>query len=124
MPWSGHAGTWAIPQLYEEIRRHRTTLVFTNTRKVWRDNTRGDYWVLDRRTGQLKQIGAFAKPSTLMYAKFSPDGGRVGYVVENNLYAYSTPNSGEFACEKLSDRGPGYGIWAATVALAALALLL
>ena len=36
-------------------------------------------------------------------------------VVENNLYAYSTPNSGEFACATLADRGPGYGIWAVTV---------
>ena len=27
-----------------------------------------------------------AKPSTLMFAKFSPDGGRVAYVRENNLY--------------------------------------
>jgi ATP-dependent Lhr-like helicase len=32
IPWSGHAATWAIPQLYEQIRMHRTTLVFTNTR--------------------------------------------------------------------------------------------
>lgn len=32
VPWSGHAAAWAIPQLYEEIRRNRTTLVFTNTR--------------------------------------------------------------------------------------------
>ena len=32
-------------------------LVFTNTRKVWRQNTRGDYWVLDRATGALKQLG-------------------------------------------------------------------
>jgi ATP-dependent helicase Lhr and Lhr-like helicase len=32
VPWSGHAATWAIPALYEEIRRNRTTLVFTNTR--------------------------------------------------------------------------------------------
>ena len=32
VPWGGHAGRWAIPQLYEEIRRNRTTLVFTNTR--------------------------------------------------------------------------------------------
>ncbi len=32
IPWSGHAGSWAIPQLYEQIRDHRTTLVFTNTR--------------------------------------------------------------------------------------------
>ena len=32
VPWGGHAATWSIPQLYEEIRRNRTTLVFTNTR--------------------------------------------------------------------------------------------
>lgn len=32
VPWGGHAGTWAVPQLYETIRKNRTTLVFTNTR--------------------------------------------------------------------------------------------
>ena len=32
IPWSGHAATWAIPQLYAQIRDHRTTLIFTNTR--------------------------------------------------------------------------------------------
>ncbi|MEE4452351.1 ligase-associated DNA damage response DEXH box helicase [Novosphingobium resinovorum] len=32
IPWSGHAATWAIPQLMEQIGAHRTTLVFTNTR--------------------------------------------------------------------------------------------
>ena len=32
IPWSGHAATWAIPQLIEQIRAHRTTLIFTNTR--------------------------------------------------------------------------------------------
>ena len=32
VPWGGHAGRWAIPQLYDEIHRNRTTLVFTNTR--------------------------------------------------------------------------------------------
>ena len=65
----------------------RKLLVFTNTQPVWRLNTRGDYWVLDRTTGALRQLGgASAKPSTLMFAKFSPDGGRVAYVRENNLY--------------------------------------
>src|SRR5262245_6630832 len=29
----------------------RKLLVFTNTRKVWRQNTRGDYWVLDLGSG-------------------------------------------------------------------------
>ncbi|HEX6617187.1 MAG TPA: S9 family peptidase [Gemmatimonadales bacterium] len=62
-------------------------LVFTNTRPVWRLNTRGDYWVLDRPSGSLRQLGGRdAKPSTLMFAKFSPDGRQVGYVRENNLY--------------------------------------
>ena len=32
VPWGGHAGSWAIPQLLEVITRNRTTLVFTNTR--------------------------------------------------------------------------------------------
>jgi dipeptidyl-peptidase 4 len=65
----------------------RMLLVFTNTQPVWRLNTRGDYWVLDRTSGTLRQLGGReAKPSTLMFAKFSPDGRRVGYVRENNLY--------------------------------------
>ncbi len=32
VPWGGHAGSWAVPQVYDLIRRHRTTLIFTNTR--------------------------------------------------------------------------------------------
>ena len=32
VPWGGHAGRWAVPQLMEEIARNRTTLIFTNTR--------------------------------------------------------------------------------------------
>jgi dipeptidyl-peptidase-4 len=64
----------------------RKLLVFTETRKVWRTNTRGDYWVLDLATWALRKLGADAAPSTLMFAKFSPDGRRVGYVRENNIY--------------------------------------
>ncbi len=65
----------------------RMLLIFTNTQPVWRLNTRGDYWVLDRASGRLRQLGGNqAKPSTLMFAKFSPDGGKVAYVRENNLY--------------------------------------
>ncbi|MEO0033424.1 MAG: hypothetical protein RIS94_3182 [Pseudomonadota bacterium] len=32
VPWGGHAAAWAVPQLYDQIRANRTTLVFTNTR--------------------------------------------------------------------------------------------
>ncbi len=61
-------------------------LVFTNSRKVWRQNTRGDYWVLHLKTGELKQLGGGAPASSLMFAKFSPDATRVGYVRGNNIY--------------------------------------
>ena len=36
-------------------------------------------------------------------------------VVENNRFAFSTPVRQQFAVERLSDRGPGYGIAAETV---------
>jgi len=61
-------------------------LVFTNTARVWRVNTRGDYWLFDIKSRKLKQIGSFAEPSMLMFAKFSPDGSRVAYVVKNDIY--------------------------------------
>ncbi|MFT5143591.1 MAG: dipeptidyl-peptidase-4 [Rhodothermales bacterium] len=61
-------------------------LIYTNSKRVWRLNTRGDYWVLGLDSGRLHQIGEGVRPSTLMFAKFSPDGTRVGYVRENNVY--------------------------------------
>lgn len=62
-------------------------LIFTNTARVWRYNTKGDYWVLDIASGKLRQLGgADAKPSTLMFAKFSPQGDRVAYVREHNVF--------------------------------------
>ena len=66
----------------------RKVLVFTNSQQVWRTNTRGDYWVLDLSGWTLKKLGGNGPASTLMFAKFSPDGGRVGWVRygENNLY--------------------------------------
>lgn len=61
-------------------------LVFTNTRKVWRQNTRGDYWVLDLPTSRLHQVAAGAPEATLMFAKFSPDDGKVAYVRGGEIY--------------------------------------
>lgn len=61
-------------------------LIFTNAVRVWRSNTRGDYWVLDRDTGRLRKLGGDAPASSLMFAKFSPDGTRVAYVRANNIY--------------------------------------
>jgi dipeptidyl-peptidase-4 len=75
-------------QAYDWSADHTRLLLFTNSRKVWRQNTRGDFWVLDLQTHALTQLGGSAAvPSTLMFAKFSPDGRNVAYVRENNLYA-------------------------------------
>ncbi|MFN3389376.1 MAG: ligase-associated DNA damage response DEXH box helicase [Allosphingosinicella sp.] len=34
IPWSGHSGRWAAANVMAEIERHRTTLVFCNTRSL------------------------------------------------------------------------------------------
>ena len=65
----------------------RRMLLFTNTRKVWRQNTRGDYWVFDVAARTLRQLRAPA--ASMMFAKFSPDGSRVAYVQQNNIYVQS-----------------------------------
>jgi dipeptidyl-peptidase 4 len=64
-------------------------LIFTNSKRVWRRNTRGDYWVLNLDNDELIKLGADAEASRLMFAKFSPDGTRVGYVYKNNIYVQS-----------------------------------
>jgi len=61
-------------------------LLFTNTKKVWRLHTKGDYWVYNFKTNTLKQLGKTLAPSSLMFAKFSPDGKKIAYVSGNNLY--------------------------------------
>jgi dipeptidyl-peptidase-4 len=61
-------------------------LIFTNGKRVWRRNDRGDYWVLDVTSRELRKLGGDAAPSTLRFAKFSPDGTRVAYVREGNLH--------------------------------------
>jgi dipeptidyl-peptidase-4 len=61
-------------------------LLNTNTRKVWRYDTRGDYWVYDLKAKTLKQLGKGKPESSLMFAKFSPDGTRAAYVSGHNIY--------------------------------------
>ena len=62
-------------------------LIYTNSKKVWRYDTRGDYWVLDIATSTLKQLGKGKPASSLMFAKFSPNSLKVAYVSEYNIYS-------------------------------------
>jgi dipeptidyl-peptidase 4 len=61
-------------------------LIFTNSKKVWRQNTRGDYWVIDLNTHALRQLGKSRPSSSLMFAKISPDGTKAAYTSEHNIY--------------------------------------
>ena len=65
---------------------NQRVLIFTNTRRVWRTNSRGDYWFLDRATGKLKKLGGDAPEASLMYAKFNPEATKAAYVKNNDIY--------------------------------------
>ena len=69
-------------------------LIYTNSTRVWRTNSRGDYWVLDLETGRLSQVGRDFEPSTLMFATFSPDDSRIAYVNSNNIYVENLATGG------------------------------
>lgn len=61
-------------------------LLYTNSKKVWRLNTRGDYWILDFAAHSLRQVGKERPVSSLMFAKISPDGTKVAYTSDHNIY--------------------------------------
>ena len=61
-------------------------LIFTNSSRVWRSNTKGDYWVYDLHLKTVKQLGANFTSSSLMFAKFSTDNQYVFYVHQFNIY--------------------------------------
>ena len=78
---------------FEVFSDNTKVLIFNNTQRVWRYNTRGDYWVADLQNGGIRKLGGpDAQPATLMFAKFSPDGKSVAYVRDRNVYIESLVN--------------------------------
>jgi dipeptidyl-peptidase 4 len=88
---SGEKTSLAVEEYHMSPDGHRV-LVFTNSKTVWRRNTRGDYWVLDLTAGTLHKLGGDAPASSLMFAKFSPDSRKVGYVRGNDIYVEDLPS--------------------------------
>lgn len=64
----------------------KKALLYTHSVKVWRLDTRGNYWVYDTETQSLRQLGQSLPASSMMFAKFSPDGTKVAYVSSHNLF--------------------------------------
>ena len=73
-------------QSYSMTDDGKKILIFTNTKKVWRQNTRGDYWVADLAKNTVTKLGKNLPVSSLMFAKISPDGTKAAYVSLHNLY--------------------------------------
>ena len=59
-------------------------LVFHNSVQVWRNNTRGIYHVVNIATKKVRPVSTRA--GLQMFAKFSPNGTRVAFVRDNNLF--------------------------------------
>ncbi|WP_407506132.1 S9 family peptidase [Elizabethkingia miricola] len=68
-------------------------LLFANTKRVWRVNTKGDYWVFNKNSKKLTQLGKGLPEASLMFAKFSPDGKKVAYVSKHNIYIEDLSNN-------------------------------
>lgn len=71
---------------YQFSQDGKKVLIFTNTRRVWRYHTRGDYWVLNRESGSLTQLGKGFAPTHLQFAKFDPSAERVAYLYRKDIY--------------------------------------
>jgi dipeptidyl-peptidase-4 len=61
-------------------------LISTNTQKVWRYETRGDYFLYNSNIKKLQQLGKGLPEASLMFAKISPNGKMVAYVSKHNIY--------------------------------------
>ncbi|HEX6939341.1 MAG TPA: S9 family peptidase [Longimicrobiales bacterium] len=59
-------------------------LIYTNSQRVWRQNTKGTYYVYDLETRRLTPVST--RPGWQMFAKLSPDGTKVGFVRDNDLF--------------------------------------
>ena len=101
---------------YAWSRDGKRLLVFTNTRKVWRQKTRGDYYVLDLAGGTQQKLGRGAPESSLMFAKFSPDGTRVAYVRQNNLFVEHIANGAVTQLTRDGTVPTGRAAWAPATA--------
>src|SRR5213594_5173133 len=70
-------------------------LLFTNSARVWRQNTKGTFYVWELAGRRLVPVRA--RPGYQQFAKFSPDGRMVGFVRDNNLYVTDLATGAETA---------------------------
>ncbi len=92
------SGTWAPDSLQPFYYRSYSLspdgskiLLAARTEGIYRYSSRSDYYLFDRKTRSFEKLSNGSKQ---MYATFSPDGSKVAYVQDNNLF-YKDLGSGE-----------------------------
>jgi len=70
-------------------------LIFTNSARVWRENTKGTFFVWDLTARRLNPVST--RSGYQQFAKFSPDGRRVAFVRDNNIYVTDLATGDETA---------------------------
>ncbi len=72
--------------------RSDMALLFTNSKKMWRYHTKGDFWLYNIQTGKLWQVGVNMPPSSLMFATISPNEKYIAFVCKHNLFVQNIDN--------------------------------
>ena len=80
---------------YQFSRDGSKLLVYTNSVRVWRQNTKGTYYVWDFTAKRLTPVSR--RPGYQMFAKFSPDGRQVAFVRDNNIFVTDLASGAEQA---------------------------
>lgn len=103
MLWVPNEGRALTIEDYAFSPDKRWLMVFTDSARVWRQNTRGEYYVLPLDGSKApRRLGGRQPKSSLMFAKFSPDGSRVGYVSKNDLFVEAVADDKQV---RLTDSG-------------------
>ena len=79
-------------------------LLYTDSERVWRLNTKGFYYVVDLASGDVTPVADRAK-GFQMFAKLSPDGSQVAFVRDRNLFVTDLATGAERALT--TDGAPG-----------------
>lgn len=91
---------------YEYSTDGSKVLIYTDSEKVWRYNTKGFYYIYDIQEETLTPLSSRDK-GFQMFAKFSPEADRVAFVRERDLYSVNLETMEE---TQLTDSGTEGGI--------------
>ncbi len=81
---------------YEYSADGSKALLYTDSERVWRLNTKGYYYVYDFASGEVKPVTDRAR-GLQMFAKFDADASHVAFVRDRNLYAVDLASGAEKA---------------------------